>query len=194
MGQWGYERQHDALEVDGADEAHDFDWDEEELRDRIDDHLDRWQPVLPDLDRDVEGSVTRIQLLSDHLRWVREKSLTEIGLHRHEYDTLHALVGRDGSATDVYLASDMGLPPSSLTGRLDGLEERGYVRCASSDVDPESVEVTLTDEGHAAWLAAIDAVGHEEYRLLSSLDSDERRLIAGLLRRMMLKAEEYDAE
>ena len=43
-------------------------------RDSVDDHLDRWLPVMPHLDPVVEGAVTRMQFLVMHLRKVREQS------------------------------------------------------------------------------------------------------------------------
>ncbi|WP_155373324.1 MarR family winged helix-turn-helix transcriptional regulator [Catellatospora vulcania] len=161
-----------------------------ESRDRVDDHVDRWLPVLPGLDPDVEGAVTRMKKLSDHLRRVREQSLVDFDLQRHEFDTLHSLAGRGGRAAPSELAGDLGMAPATVTGRLDGLEQRGYIRRAPSTADRRRVDIELTDAGRAAWLGAMDVLGDEEYRLLGALNADERRTLADLLRRMMLAAEQ----
>ncbi|WP_205718153.1 hypothetical protein [Actinomadura soli] len=47
----------------------------------------------------------------------------------------------------------------------------------------------MPSKGRAAWLGAMDRVGHEEYRLLGGLSADERRTLSDLLRRVMIRAE-----
>lgn len=159
-------------------------------RDWTDGHVDRWLPVLPELDPDIEGAVTRMKVLTDHLRKVRERSLADFDLHKHEFDTLHSLAGRRGRAVPSELAADLKMAPASVTGRLDGLERRGYVRRSQSAADRRRVDVELTESGRAAWLGAMDVVGHEEYRLLGVLTADERRVLSDLLRRVLVVAEE----
>ncbi|MFB7516863.1 MarR family winged helix-turn-helix transcriptional regulator [Streptomyces sp. NPDC056144] len=158
-------------------------------RDWTDDHVARWQPVLPDLDPVIEGAVTRMKKLSVHLRRVREQSLVDFDLERHEFDTLHKLAGRGGSAAPSELAEDLDLAPASVSGRLDALERRGFVRRTPSTTDRRRVVVELTEAGRQTWLGAMDVLGHEEYRLLGALAPEERALLNDLLRRIMLQAE-----
>ncbi|GGT57181.1 MarR family winged helix-turn-helix transcriptional regulator [Streptomyces purpureus] len=161
-------------------------------RDWTDEHVARWKPVLPDLDPDVEGAVTRMKKLSVHLRRVREQSLADFDLERHEFDTLHKLAGRGGSAAPSQLSVDLDLAPASVTGRLDALERRGFVRRTQSTHDRRRVVVELTESGRSTWLGAMDVLGHEEDRLLGVLDRDERAQLNAMLRRIMLLAEEDD--
>lgn len=162
-----------------------------ELRDRVDDHVERWTPVVPDLDPDVEGAVVRILKIAGHLRRVRERALADGDLHLHEYDTLHALAGRDGRAAPSRLAADLGIAPNSVTGRLDGLAARGFIRRTPSESDRRRVIVELTEEGREAWRGAMDSQGVEEHRILDALDAAERRQLAGLLRRVMIRADDH---
>lgn len=155
------------------------------VRDWTDDHVERWLPVLPDLDPDIEGVATRVKVLTDHLRRVKARSLADFGLHRHEYDTLHTLAGRGGRAAPSELAADLQMAPASVTGRLDGLESRGYVRRTPAPGDRRRVDVELTDEGRAVWHGAMGVVGAEEGRLLAVLTPDERRALSDLLRRVL---------
>ncbi|MFF8607461.1 MarR family winged helix-turn-helix transcriptional regulator [Streptomyces sp. NPDC015346] len=161
-------------------------------RDWTDEHVARWQPVLPGLDPVVEGAVTRMKKLSVHLRRVREQSLLDFDLERHEFDTLHKLAGRGGSAAPSELAQDLDLAPASVTGRLDALEKRGFVRRTPSTTDRRRVVVELTASGRETWLGAMDVLGHEEERLLGVLDKDERVLLNDMLRRVMTAAEKPD--
>ncbi|MFC8489915.1 MarR family winged helix-turn-helix transcriptional regulator [Streptomyces sp. NPDC057235] len=164
-----------------------------ETRDWTDGHVARWQPVLPGLDPVVEGAVTRMKKLSVHLRRVREQSLVDFDLERHEFDTLHKLAGRGGSAAPSELAQDLDLAPASVSGRLDALEKRGFVRRTRSTTDRRRVVVELTAAGRETWLGAMDVLGHEEYRLLGVLAPEERALLNDMLRRVMVAAEAGDA-
>ncbi|MCT2594508.1 MarR family transcriptional regulator [Streptomyces sp. N2-109] len=166
---------------EGQPVAADQDW--------TDDHVARWRTALPDLDPDIEGAVTRMQRLVTHLKRVHEQSLADFGLQKHEYDTLQALVARGGSASPSALAADLDIAPASVTGRLDGLHRRGFVRRTPSPTDRRRVDVELTEAGHAGWLGAVGAVGHEEHRLLAPLTPAERHTLSSMLRRVMLPAE-----
>ncbi|MBW8482892.1 MarR family winged helix-turn-helix transcriptional regulator [Actinomadura parmotrematis] len=163
-----------------------------DARDRTDEHVDRWRPLLPGLDPDTEGAVTRVHFLSRHLKQDRERYLADAGLHLHEFETLHALVARGGRAAPSALAADLGRPANSVTGRLDGLERRGLVERTPSPTDRRRVDVALTADGRDAWQAAMDALGAEEDRLFAALTPDERRQLSDLLRRIMLRAEDRD--
>lgn len=158
-------------------------------RDRTDEHVERWAPIVPDLDPDIEGAVTRMVFFVKHIRQRREELLAASGLQRHEFDTLHALAGRHGTAAPSRLAADLAMPPNSITGRLDALERRGFVRRSPSATDRRRVVVELTPAGRSAWRDAMDVLGVEETRLLTALDPAERRTLSDLLRRVMLRAE-----
>ncbi|MEV1333806.1 MarR family transcriptional regulator [Micromonospora costi] len=158
-------------------------------RDRTDQHVERWLPVLPDLDPDVEGAVTRMLQLTRHLRAVKERALADADLPAHEYDTLHALAGRRGRAAPSELATDLGVAPASITARVDALARRGFVERIPSTTDRRRVDVALTEAGREAWRGALDPRGVEEHRLFAALDPDERRVLSDLLRRIMVVAE-----
>ncbi|MGW4897294.1 MarR family winged helix-turn-helix transcriptional regulator [Kitasatospora sp. NPDC004240] len=162
----------------------------EQPPDWTDGHVRRWLPVLPELDPDIEGAVTRMNKLSKHFRRVRERSVADYGLHKHEFETLHALAGRGGHAFPSELRADLNMAPASITGRLEALERHGYVRRTPSTEDRRQVHVELTEAGRAAWHEALDVVGAEERRLLGVLTPAERRQLSDLLRRVMHAAED----
>ncbi|SCE88122.1 MarR family winged helix-turn-helix transcriptional regulator [Micromonospora saelicesensis] len=158
--------------------------------DAVDRHIERWLPVLPDLDADVEGVVTRMIRLTRHLRAVKERVLVDLDLPAHEYDTLHALAGRGGRAAPSDLAADLTMAPASITARVDALLRRGFVHRIPSTVDRRRVDVELTEAGRAAWRGAMEVQGAEELRLLGALTATERRHLSDLLRRVLLVAEQ----
>jgi DNA-binding MarR family transcriptional regulator len=69
------------------------------------------------------------------------------------FDVLATLRQLDGRARPQDVASVLRIPPSSLSRRLDRLEEEGWVR-RHRDVDPEdhrAVEIELTRRGRNLW-------------------------------------------
>ncbi|MEU0155681.1 MarR family winged helix-turn-helix transcriptional regulator [Micromonospora fulviviridis] len=157
-------------------------------RDPVDQHVERWLPVVPDLDPDVEGAVVRMSLLTRHLREVKDRVLAELDLQEKEYGTLHALAGRGGRAAPSEIAGDLRMAPASITARVDALVRRGFVRRIPSEVDRRRIDVALTDAGRATWRRAMRVVGDEEHRVLGALTPDERRVLSDLLRRVTLAA------
>jgi len=158
-------------------------------RDSVEEHLDRWLPLLPDLDPVVEAVVVRMGFLVKHLRKVKERGLAEYELQDFEYSTLHALAARKGRAVPSELVADLRMSPAAMTGRLDALEQRGFVRRQQSTVDRRRVDVELTDAGYDAWRSAMDVVGREERRMLATLTAAERERLSVLLRRLLVVAE-----
>ncbi|NJC86359.1 MarR family transcriptional regulator [Planosporangium mesophilum] len=160
-------------------------------RDSVDRHIERWSAVLPALDPCVEGAVTRMSFLVKHLKRVRQTLLAEHGLQNFEFETLHALAGRGDPyrAGPTELAEETRTSPAAMTGRLDALEQRGFVRRTPSPTDRRKVVVELTDAGRQAWLAAMSEEGTEEQRLMGVLTRREQQQLADLLRRMLLAAE-----
>ncbi|MDH6707583.1 DNA-binding MarR family transcriptional regulator [Kitasatospora sp. MAA19] len=163
-------------------------------RDRTDGHVERWLPVLPHLDPDIEGAVTRMSELTRHLGRVREQGVADYGLQKHEFDTLHVLAGRGGRAAPSDLRADLNLAPASVTGRLEALERRGFIVRTPSTVDRRKVDIALTESGRVAWREALGVVGREEHRLLGVLTADERHTLADLLRKVLLAQEASAAE
>ncbi|MEH1014944.1 MarR family transcriptional regulator [Micromonospora sp. CPCC 206060] len=160
-------------------------------RDSVDEHIARWSRVLPDLDPDVEGAVTRMYFLVRHLKRHREETLAAHDLHAFEYETLHALAGRGvpHRAGPSELATELRMSPAAVTGRLDALQRRGYLNRLPSATDRRKVVVELTEAGLRVWQEAFGSMGYEEERILGVLTATERRHLADLLRRLLCTVE-----
>jgi len=157
-------------------------------QDSVDRHIEHWVRELPELSPVTEGVITRMQLLVKHLQQAKQAALVAHDLEPHEFGTLHMLggCGPDHRATPGEIAAWLHMSPSGITGRLDALERRGFIRRLPSPDDRRKVIVELTEEGHRAWLDALDDAGAEEDRLLAALDADEQDQLSSLLRRMLL--------
>lgn len=68
------------------------------------------------------------------------------------FDVLAALQRQGGVARPSVLAADLAVVPSSLTRRLDRLEEEGWIkRHAGAAGDQRSVAIELTRRGRNLW-------------------------------------------
>jgi DNA-binding MarR family transcriptional regulator len=157
-------------------------------QDSVDRHIEHWIKEVPDLDPLVEGVITRMQLIVKHLRQQRQATIEARQLEDYEYETLHMLggCGPDHSATPTEIATWLHVSPAAITGRLDALERRGFVRRRPSPDDRRKVIVQLTAAGRRIWRAGLGEVGAEEAKLLGALDHDEQVQLSALLRRMLL--------
>ena len=157
-------------------------------KDSVDRHIEHWIEEIPDLDPLVEGVITRMQLIVKHLRQQRHATIEARQLEDYEYDTLHMLggCGPDHRATPGEIANWLHMSPAAITGRIDALERRGFVRRLPSPDDRRKVFVELTAEGRRIWRAAGGEQGAEEARIVAALNSAEQRELSAFLRRMLL--------
>lgn len=156
-------------------------------RDSVDDHVAHWSKEIPTLDPLVEGVITRMEMLLRHLKQTRQAELATHDLEEHEYATLHFLggCGPDHRATPSEIAAWQQMSPSGITGRLDALEKRGFIRRLPSPTDRRKVIVELTEAGRKAWADTFNPQTNHELEVLSTLDAPERRQLDDMLRRMM---------
>jgi DNA-binding MarR family transcriptional regulator len=77
-----------------------------------------------------------------------EKRAAELDITKPQYHVLSRLWKGDGIATSV-IARDICITVSTMTGVLDRLEAKGYIRRAPSKTDRRAVEIWLTTQGQS---------------------------------------------
>jgi DNA-binding MarR family transcriptional regulator len=92
------------------------------------------------------------------------------------FDVLAALWRLDGLARPQDIAAEMRIPASSLSRRLDRLEEEGWIaRHRNSDAtDHRAVDVELTARGRALWRAMNVTYRRSVQRRFASRFDDDR--------------------
>lgn len=102
------------------------------------------------------------------------------------FEVLAALRELDGRARPQDVAAWMRIPPSSLSRRLDRLEEEGWI-ARHREVDPEdhrAVEIELTRRGRALWREmSVSYRRAVQQRFAAILDDDEIEGVTALNRR-----------
>ncbi|WP_328884865.1 MarR family winged helix-turn-helix transcriptional regulator [Streptomyces sp. NBC_00316] len=161
-------------------------------RDSIDRHIDRWGREVTGLVPELEGAVTRMQMLVRHLQQKKEAALARHGLKLWEYEILWRLrsAGKPYRMSPTHLARGLGVHPATLTNRLDRLQSADLVTREHAPEDRRSLLVGLTPRGAEAWAAVIDDQREAEATLFAHLAKEELEHLSALLRVVVLAVEE----
>jgi DNA-binding MarR family transcriptional regulator len=157
-------------------------------KDHVDRILDEWRRQLPELDASPMGVLGRISRLAGLTDREFDAVFGQYGLNGGEFDVLASLRRADPPfrLTPTELSRALMVSSGGMTKRLKQLEAAGLVRRIPSPDDGRSSSVALTAQGRRVVEAAVAAHVANEERLLAGLDAGERKLLAGLLRRLLL--------
>lgn len=169
----------------------------DEIRDAIDRVETDWQRERPDIDVSSMGIVSRIWRIGRHLERQRKEQLAEFGSDRGTIDVL-GMLRRSGPP---YRRSAGELTQSALitsggvSQRLDKLENARLITRDIDRTDRRRVDVQLTPAGVElvdSLLAGL--MEHDTKVLEQGLTPAEQRKLRGLLRKLLLSLEPWDAE
>ena len=167
-------------------------------KDEADLHVERWRDhwVLDKgFDDAIEAMTVRIASINKWFRFTKKAAVAQVGLQEFEYDTLHALMIRDtpGLASPGELAQEMGVSNAGVTGRLESMEKKGWLKRMPGAEDRRRVEVEATREGLRIWRAAMDLRGSAEDDVAGVLTPRELATLNRLLKKMTTYVEAQKA-
>ncbi|MCP9841325.1 MarR family transcriptional regulator [Synechococcus sp. J7-Johnson] len=163
--------------------------------DRIDQILSQWQQASPALDVSALAVVGRILRIARLLERQREALLVPHGLSVWSFDVLATLRRQPPphQLTPTELYGALMLSSGAMTNRIDRLEGDGLVERHRETTDRRSVLVRLTARGVEVVETVLPQIlGSERERLEQFTTSEERDLLAGLLRRQLLALDACD--
>ncbi|MDP9457078.1 MAG: MarR family transcriptional regulator [Actinobacteria bacterium] len=138
--------------------------------------------------------------LEEHMGWLMSRAahaigtalteslLASLGLNLRDYAVLIAAeraVGAGAPRTQLALSQAVRLDKSTMVVALDSLEGRGLVERKPDPGDRRARIVEPTDAGRELLARAEGMVTDVEDRVLADLDDEERRVLRGLLRRLV---------
>lgn len=108
-----------------------------------------------------------------------------------DYQVLRALVftGPPYSLHPAEIARECGQAKSTVTDRLDLLEERGLLRRTADPEHRSRVVVELTSQGHDIWRTAQRVAAQAEERALAMLSDGDKRQLTELLAAVVARAQ-----
>ena len=107
--------------------------------------------------------------LSSRLGAYLDRALARTGLRPVEY-AVYSLMLEAGPRTPSELAAALGVPPSTMSGYLRPMLERGHARRIPNPADGRSFRVVLTDAGRGAHRAVNPAFSDADQAILDALD------------------------
>lgn len=151
----------------------------------------QWQKERPDLDTSALAILGRIERLAKVTHAEGKKVLEQRDVSSWEYEVLATLrrSGPDYELTPRELGDELLLSGGALTNRLDHLELAGYVERQPDPSDRRAIKIRLTDKGRQTADRLVEVYLARETELLGSLSARERRLLEGLLRKLLIALE-----
>lgn len=146
--------------------------------------------------------------LAEHMGWLMSRAshtlgaaLTEdlapLGLNLRDYTVLIAAERaaiEERSRTQLALAQAARLDKSTMVVAVDALEEEGLVERRADPKDRRARIVVPTDAGRELLARAEGVVLDVEDEVLAGLDAEERRILRGLLTRLVVGRRSADVE
>jgi DNA-binding MarR family transcriptional regulator len=156
--------------------------------DEIDRIVEQWNRERPDLDVSPTETLQRITRLSLLQAGSFARVFSRYGISFGEYLVLAALrrAGPPYRMNPTSLFNSVILSSGAMTNRLDRLEALGLVERLPDPSDRRGRLVALTDRGRELVDTAVGDHLENEGRLLEALDAEERKQLAGLLRKLLL--------
>lgn len=167
-------------------------------RDEVERILDEWGELPFGADVSGRHVIWRIEDAATHFRRAIERIRIEgIDVAPSDQKSLISLmVLRHGDPphqrTPTELSRLLLLSSGATTSLVDRLESRGYVTREPDPRDRRGVLVGLTPKGDRIALLLHERYIALERELLAPLSDDERDLLAGLLRKLLLHLERRD--
>jgi DNA-binding MarR family transcriptional regulator len=155
--------------------------------DEIDRIVEQWNRERPDLDVSPTETLQRITRLSLLQGISFARVFGRYGISFGEYLVLADLrrAGPPFRLNPTSLFSSVILSSGAMTNRLDRLETTGLVERQPDPTDRRGRLVALTGPGRELVDAAVVEHLDNEERLLAALDAEERKQLAGLLRKLL---------
>lgn len=149
--------------------------------------LERWEDVRPRQEMEPYRVTARISRIGQHIARQQEEVFDRFGLNRGEVGVLSALrlAGPNERLTPTRLFKGLMLSSAGVTSRLDRLERRGYVKRKPDPNDRRGVLVELTEAGRKVLDQAVGANTSREKDLLASLNRQEQKALAALLKKLL---------
>ena|SRR5215207_7360196 len=157
-------------------------------RDEVDALLDAWARERDDLDLGPVAVFSRISRLGHHVDRARRQSFTAHDIEPWEFDVLAALrrAGAPYELSPGRLLRETLVTSGTMTNRVDRLASRGLVERHPDPSDRRGVLVRLTPDGKDAVDGSFTGLLEAERELLADLSTSDQKVLAGLLRRLLL--------
>jgi DNA-binding MarR family transcriptional regulator len=155
------------------------------MPDHIDENMEAWGSVRPDLDLSSWAITLRIGRIASHVRY-QERLYEPFGLNRGGVETLFALRrSPKHRASPTQLGETMLATSATVTARLDKLQEEGLITRRHDTKDRRGIIVQLTAKGLELADRIVDSVVARRSEQMEVLSEKEKAELTPLLRKLL---------
>jgi DNA-binding MarR family transcriptional regulator len=162
-----------------------------EDRDAVDDLLDQWLSLRPDLDFTPLAVTIRLAQLRGRVDDAVEANLRAHGVRTPDFAALITLmrIGGEHGVSQQQLAEQLGLTPGTVSVRIDRLVQTGLALRRQDPASKRRALIAPTQAGRELFERLVPSHLATEDRLLAALSDDEQTRLAGLLRTLLAEFE-----
>lgn len=159
------------------------------MNDLVDLVISQWSAECPNQDFAAMTVVTRVFRMNAFATRNVNRSFRRYNLHQGEFDVLATLyrTGAPHAMNPQKLVEALLLTSGAMTNRLDRLEQAGLLVRNPNPDDRRGVIVSLTTEGLRVIKLVLKDYLKDLNELLDPLSAAERKQLAGLLKKLLLK-------
>jgi DNA-binding MarR family transcriptional regulator len=111
------------------------------------------------------------------------EELEPLGIHPPQFALMRFVAASEGQSQQA-LAERLGVPPSRMVAKVDGLEEAGLIERRTDPDDRRVRGLHLTPKGRKVLERATRVAVEYEGQLCSELDREEREQLIDLLQKL----------
>ncbi|EHK64179.1 MarR family winged helix-turn-helix transcriptional regulator [Achromobacter arsenitoxydans] len=162
------------------------------MNDLVDLVISQWTKECPSQDFSSMSVVARLFRLNAFAARNVNRTFRQHSLHQGEFDVLATLYrsGAPHAMNPQRLVDALLLTSGAMTNRLDRLEQAGLLVRNPNPDDRRGVIVSLTAEGLRVIKLVLKEYLKDLNELLEPLSAAERRQLAGLLKKLLLKQDQ----
>lgn len=162
------------------------------MNDLVDLVISQWAKECPTQDFSAMSVVARLFRLNAFAARNVNRTFRQYNLHQGEFDVLATLyrTGAPHAMNPQRLVEALLLTSGAMTNRLDRLEQAGLLVRNPNPEDRRGVIVSLTAEGLRVIKVVLKDYLADLNEFLEPLSAAERRQLAGLLKKLLLKQDQ----
>jgi len=162
------------------------------MNDLVDLVISQWAKECPTQDFAAMSVVARLFRLNAFAARNVNRTFRQYNLHQGEFDVLATLyrTGAPHAMNPQKLVEALLLTSGAMTNRLDRLEQAGLLVRNPNPEDRRGVIVSLTAEGLRVIKVVLKEYLADLNEFLEPLSAAERRQLAGLLKKLLVKQDQ----
>ncbi|WP_312995790.1 MarR family winged helix-turn-helix transcriptional regulator [Achromobacter animicus] len=162
------------------------------MNDLVDLVISQWAKECPSQDFSAMSVVARLFRLNAFAARNVNRTFRQYNLHQGEFDVLATLyrTGAPHAMNPQKLVEALLLTSGAMTNRLDRLEQAGLLVRNPNPEDRRGIIVSLTAEGLRVIKVVLKDYLADLNEFLEPLSAAERRQLAGLLKKLLLKQDQ----